>query len=112
MQTKKSIQNALQKKENTTVKSFLARFNKAGIDLYNATSKPLRSCSARVYETERYTILRSYSTIIAAYDKKTNKYYDFLRYVYGFTATSSYHLAKFRSDFVPSSATHYVYKSI
>lgn len=59
----------------------------------------LRSCSARVGETENYYILRSYRTIIAAIDKRTDTMYDFLRLVYGYTATSGQHVSKFGKDY-------------
>lgn len=59
----------------------------------------LRSCSARVGETENYYILKSYRTIIAAIDKRDDTLVDFLRYVYGYTATSAQHINKFGKDY-------------
>lgn len=59
----------------------------------------LRTCSAHIYETEHFYILRSYNTFIASYNKETGEFIDFLRYVYGFTNTSAQHIAKFRHDF-------------
>lgn len=59
----------------------------------------LRYCTAEVYETANLYVLRSYNTIIAAIDKRTDTLYDFLRYVYGFTSTSAQHIAKFRHDY-------------
>lgn len=61
----------------------------------------LRSCQAYVYETTRYIYLRSYGTIVAFIDKEfdVNCVYDGLRYVYGYTATSAQHIAKFRNDY-------------
>lgn len=58
----------------------------------------LRSCSAEVWASDNYYILRSYSTIIACIDSDGNCY-DFLRKVYGYTATSAQHIAKFQSDY-------------
>lgn len=41
-------------------------------------------------------VLRSYSTIVAAYNVYNDELFDFLRLVYGYTATSAQHIAKFR----------------
>ena len=68
--------------------------------------KRLRSCSAEVApvmdaETGElmYYILRSYRTIVAAIDVRTDTLYDFLRYVYGYTSTSAQHISKFSKDY-------------
>ena len=68
--------------------------------------KRLRSCSAEVApvmdaETGElmYYVLRSYRTIVAAIDVRTDTLYDFLRYVYGYTATSAQHISKFGQDY-------------
>ena len=59
----------------------------------------LRTCSATVLETEDYYFLKSYNTVIAFIDKESDTLYDILRYVYGYTATSAQHIAKFSSDY-------------
>ena len=59
----------------------------------------LRTCKASVYETKNWFILRSYRTIVAAIHKDTHIGYDFLRYVYGYTATSAQHIYKFFADY-------------
>lgn len=59
----------------------------------------LRTCSAGVYETDNFYLLRSYRTIIAVIDKRTDTLYDVLRIVYGYTATSAQHISKFESDY-------------
>ena len=59
----------------------------------------LRHCKAWVYETENFYLLQSYNTIVAAIDKRYNVLYDFLRVVYGYTATSAQHIAKFSHDY-------------
>lgn len=59
----------------------------------------LRNCSAWVWETEHFYILQSYATMVAAIDKESNTMFDFLRYVYGYTATSAQHIAKFAIDY-------------
>ena len=66
---------------------------------YITGGKKLRNCSAVVFELERYYVLKSYSTIIAIIDKETDTLYDFLRYVYGYTATSAQHISKFEKDY-------------
>lgn len=73
--------------------------NQASIETYekNVEYNRLFHCSAYFYVTENFLILRSYNTIIAIYDKRNNKLYDFLRVVYGYTSTSCQHIAKFRN---------------
>ena len=61
--------------------------------------KRLRTCSAVVFESENYYVLQSYRTPIAVIDKSTDTLYDVLRYVYGYTATSAQHIAKFEHDY-------------
>lgn len=63
------------------------------------SQKRLRTCRAVVFETENYFILKSYRTIIAVIDKRTDTLYDVLRYVYGYTATSAQHISKFEKDY-------------
>lgn len=60
--------------------------------------KKLRSCSADVWATDSYYVLMSYATIIAVIDAD-GTCYDFLRLVYGYTATSAQHIAKFVHDY-------------
>ena len=59
----------------------------------------LRSCSATVWETNDFYVLKSYSTIIALIDKGSDYCYDFLRWAYGYTSTSAQHICKFCSDY-------------
>ena len=68
--------------------------------------------TADTTETDEYIILRSYGTIIATIDKATGTYYDFLEYVYGFTATSSKHLSRFTSKYRSYVRKIYRYKNI
>ena len=67
----------------------------------------LRTCKAWVYETENYYILQSYSTLVAIIDKQTNTLFDLLRYVFGYTATSAQHIAKFNYDFCNKSISYW-----
>lgn len=59
----------------------------------------LRSCSADVWKLADGTILlRSYATFVAAITPE-GVGVDFLRYVYGYTATSAQHISKFFADY-------------
>lgn len=57
----------------------------------------LYNCQAYIEKTPEYIILTSYDTAVAVYSKLTGCVYDALRYVYGYTATSAQHIAKFRN---------------
>ena len=59
----------------------------------------LRTCNATVYENERYIVLISYTTTVAFIDKQDRRAFDILRLVYGYTATSAQHIAKFFNDY-------------
>lgn len=56
----------------------------------------LYNCKAEWGQVGVWVLLRSYSTIVAAYNADTDELFDFLRLVYGYTATSTQHIAKFR----------------
>ena len=97
---KKSEQLAINEQVLTLVNNFNTTNN------YTGNFKRLRSCSAEVApvidaETGEllYYVLRSYRTIVAAIDVRTDTLYDFLRYVYGYTSTSAQHIAKFDKDY-------------
>ena len=79
-------------------------------DIYNASKlnpmtseQRLRHCSAWVGKVHSgfysFTYLRSYNTIIAVIDDNTGEAVDILRTVYGYTATSAQHIAKFLQDY-------------
>lgn len=55
----------------------------------------LYSCQAKIYEYAGFLILVSYNTPVAFYSPNTNTLYDFLRPIYGYTATSAKHISKF-----------------
>lgn len=59
----------------------------------------LRTCTAKIYRTTNWYILESYNTVVAAIRIDTDCGFDFLRYVYGYTATSAQHISKFFKDF-------------
>ena len=59
----------------------------------------LRTCKAYVYHTPDFVVLMSYNTVVAFIDRSTGIMYDVLRIVYGYTATSSQHISKFKADY-------------
>lgn len=69
----------------------------------------LRSCTAWVYETDNYYILRSYNTYIAAIEKFSGQAADVLRKVYGYTATSAQHVSKFFHDYPVTKSYRWYY---
>ena len=83
---------------NTKVEEFIERFNSENHGP-NEDVKRLRSSSAKVYTLEKYFVLQSYNTIVAVIDRDTGEAYDFLRYVYGYTATSAKHISAFFHDY-------------
>ena len=93
-----------QREINQQVIALVSNFNTT--NNYTGNFKRLRSCSAEVApvidaETGEllYYVLRSYRTIVAAIDVRTDTLYDFLRYVYGYTSTSAQHISKFSQDY-------------
>lgn len=90
---------------NAKVEKFLTDFD-SNVNLIPGNEYKLRSCSADVAEVinsetgrVEYYVLRSYNTIVAAIDTRTDTLYDFLRKVYGFTSTSAQHISKFEKDY-------------
>lgn len=83
---------------------------------YDYKPERLRSCSATVYETPNYYILRSYNSVVACIDKSTGICYDVLRHVFGFTSTSAQHISKFICDYSGarwrSEATVYTFREV
>jgi len=99
---KKSEQVAI----NAQVLAFIDTYRNNESRMTYEPSRPLRNCSAHVnYVTDTetgeilYAVLTSYHTVIAIIDYATDTLYDFLRYVYGYTATSAQHIAKFSHDY-------------
>lgn len=77
----------------------LGKINEAFYDTPDDKMPPkirLNHCQAWTQDFEGFTILWSYWTAVAVYDKSTDTLYDLLRGVYGYTATSAKHIAKFR----------------
>ena len=67
----------------------------------------LNHCHAWTQDFEEFTVLWSYNTAVAVYDKSTDTLYDILRGVYGYTATSAQHIAKFRNMCNPANVLTY-----
>lgn len=87
--TKKEMQMA----ENAVVESAMAEFNLPNCPPYDYSTQ-LNNCNAWVYDWYGGKLLRSYNTIIAYIDTDGNCY-DYLRKVYGYTATSARQINKF-----------------
>ena len=74
----------------------------------------LRKCQALVLkyampDGDSVYLLKSYDTIVAMIDENGDGI-DFLRYVYGYTATSAQHIRKFFDDYCKNLADIYIYK--
>lgn len=67
----------------------------------------LNNCQAWTQDFEEFTVLWSYESIVAVYDKYTDTLYDVLRQVYGYTSTSALHIAKFRNMCNPTNVLTY-----
>lgn len=93
----------MKRNEQTSINERVQNACTVAHDEYNANAimsiEKLRHCTAEVIETPHWYILRSYNTLIAAVHKETSTGYDFLRLVYGYTATSAQHIAKFFHDY-------------
>lgn len=59
----------------------------------------LKSCQAWTYCLANFVVLVSYNTEIACIDGETGVCYDYLRKVYGYTATSAQHISKFMKQY-------------
>ena len=67
----------------------------------------LNHCQAWTQDFEGFTVLWSYRTPVAVYDKSTDTLYDILRAVHCYTATSAQHIAKFRNMCNPAHVLTY-----
>ena len=65
----------------------------------NVTWERLRTCKAEVAHVGCFYVLKSYRTVVAWIDTRTDTLYDFLREVYGYTNTSAQHISKFEKDY-------------
>lgn len=89
-----------QRQENLVVAKKARQIEKNSENWYWTNySEQLNNCKATVYDTQNYYILKSYNTVVAAIDKNTDTCYDWLRLVYGYTATSAQHISKFMKKY-------------
>jgi hypothetical protein len=93
------ISKKLQIEVNNEVLAAVDRFNEELNYCSISVGKRLRSCQAYVYETPSFYVLRSYNTVVAIIEKRSDTCYDFLRAVYGYTNTSAQHISKFDKDY-------------
>ena len=95
---------------NNKVEQFLESYNR--IPKTEVERRSLRSCSAYVkvmsddLTGEIYYELVSYWTVVAIIHD--DYAYDILRLVYGYTATSAQHIAKFFHDYAPCGRRDYL----
>ena len=90
------MKKAIQEKINLDVLEYLDNVNRL-LPRFWKEVKPcarLDSCQAWIYEISGVKLLVSYNTFVAAVDEN-GVGYDFLRFVYGYTATSAKHISKF-----------------
>lgn len=90
----------LQRIENHTVEQAWERATKVWVNAPKELDEVVRLdyCQAWTYQTRGYSFLISYDTLVAFIDD-SGILYDVLRLVYGYTATSAKHIAKFRNKF-------------
>ena len=93
----------LQRKRNEAVEAFY-NAHKYDLDRYaslyfmQGNCERLNNCNAWVCMVDNLLVLRSYHTIVAVIDED-GTLYDFLRYVYGYTATSAKQISKFADKY-------------
>ena len=93
---KKAEQMKINEQVETAYNRFVSLWNDHSVKV--STVGRLRTCAAAVLCVGDMIALRSYNTIIAVVDENGDCY-DFLRLVYGYTATSAQHIAKFWHDY-------------
>lgn len=102
MKEENKMKKEKQMQENLAVEEALIAFksdaNKAKCLGFEPAMR-LRKCNAYVSRIGKWLVLTSYSTNVAVIDIQTGVLYDFLRLVYGYTATSASHISKFAHDY-------------
>lgn len=94
-----------QQEINFQVEDFVRSIGRGDIIETGIMEERLRKCAAtvKVYMHKDTGVivflLCSFGTIVAAFDTDNRVCYDFLRYVYGYTARSAEHIRKFKSDY-------------
>lgn len=84
-----------QRQENKIVELKREFTKKERLQWFRVPTERLYSCNAYTYRVNNLIFLQSYRTIIACIDLNTETCYDWLRLVYGYTATSAQHISKF-----------------
>lgn len=107
---KNKMKKEKQIKENIIVEEAFATFTSDKKKSCNIEYTRLRSCNAYVSRIGNWLVLKSYDTIVAIIDVRTGVLYDFLRLVYGYTATSSQHISKFENDY--SAVERYTWREL
>ena len=95
---------------NSKIELDMVKYNDAFCNTPDYKMPPkvrLNHCQAWTQDFEGFTVLWSYKTAVAVYDKSTDTLYDILRGVYGYTATSAQHIAKFRHLYNPANVLTY-----
>lgn len=85
---------------NAQIERMMDKYNEVFYDTPDYKMPPkirLNQCHAWTQDFEDFIVLWSYRSAVAAYDKRDGTLYDILRAVYGYTATSAQHIAKFRN---------------
>lgn len=72
----------------------------------------LRTCKATVFDADRFLVLKSYDTIVAIIKKEDMTLFDFSRYVYGCTAVTAQHIAKFANEYGVAPSDRYTWKEV
>lgn len=108
----------MQRKENEIVVNWYEWFCDYAAENTPTTTERLRHCQAKILRYDiydRYNVfaLKSYETIVAAYVHygDCTIFIDFLRYVYGYTATSAQHISKFFNLF-PAPDYKHTYRNL
>lgn len=95
---------------NAEIERCMDKYNEVFYDTPDYKMPPkvqLNHCQAWLQDFEGFTVLWSYRSAVAVYDKNTDTLYDILRAVYGYTATSAQHIAKFRKLYNPAHVLTY-----
>lgn len=84
---------------NTKVEEIMNKYEGflGGYIYFYDSKRRLRNCSADVYTIGNVQVLKSYATIVAII--VDGVCYDFLRNVYGYTASSAKQISKFCQDY-------------
>lgn len=102
----------MQREINEKVESALKWYNAKIRHTQMVKVGRLRQCNAFIYATTDYIILKSYNTVVAFIEKHDMVLYDFSRYVYGYTPTTTQHILKFASGYNVDCENRYTWKEV